>query len=97
LSSSHHFQEGAGGQYFHQCSAIKKPYYPSTYPGTQVTGSMLLGEGINILCLSWCLFVSLTEYFFSFLDGSVVELLEGEDEEDGLPLLLVGEYLERSF
>jgi hypothetical protein len=41
--------------------------------------------------------VSLTEYFFSFLDGSVVELLEGEDEEDGLPLLLVGEYLERSF
>jgi hypothetical protein len=64
-------------------SATKKPCHPSTHPGTQVTGSILLGEHINILRLHWCLFAFLTEYFFSFLDGSVVELLEGEDEEDG--------------
>jgi hypothetical protein len=32
------------------------------------------------------MFMSLTEYFFSFSDGSVVELLEGEDEEDDLAL-----------
>jgi hypothetical protein len=67
-------------------SATKKPRHPSTHPGTQVTGSMLLGERINILCLHWCLFASLTECFFSFLDGSVVELLEDEDEEDGSAL-----------
>jgi hypothetical protein len=62
-------------------SATKKPHHPSTHPGTQV-----IGERINILHLPWCLFVSLTEYFFSFLDGSVVELLEGVDEEDGSAL-----------
>jgi hypothetical protein len=47
---------------------------------------MLLGEHINILRLYWCLFASLTEYFFSFSDGSMVELLKHEDEEDGLAL-----------
>jgi hypothetical protein len=47
---------------------------------------MLLGERINILQFPWCLFASLTEYFFSFSDGSMVELHEGEDEEDGLAL-----------
>jgi hypothetical protein len=46
---------------------------------------MLLGEHINILRLYWCLFASLTEYFFSF-SSSMVELLKDEDEEDGLAL-----------
>ena len=32
-------------------SATKKPHQSSTYPGTQVIGSMLLGEHINTLCL----------------------------------------------
>jgi hypothetical protein len=47
---------------------------------------MLLGERINIFWLHWCLFASLTEYVFSFSDGSVVELLKDEDEEDGSTL-----------
>jgi hypothetical protein len=67
-------------------SATKKSHHPSTHPGTQVTGSMLLGDRINIPRLHWCLFVSLTEYFFFFSDGSMVELLEGEDKEDGSTL-----------
>jgi hypothetical protein len=71
---------------FASASATKKPCHPSTHPSTQVIGSFLLGERINIICLPWCLFASLTEYFCSFSDGSVVELLEGEDEEDGLTL-----------
>ena len=32
-------------------SAAKKPRQSSTHPGTQVIGSMLLGEYINTLCL----------------------------------------------
>ena len=32
-------------------SATKKPLQSSTRPGTQVLGSMLLGEHINMLCL----------------------------------------------
>ena len=32
-------------------SATKKPRQSSTRPGTQVIGSMLLGEHINMLCL----------------------------------------------
>jgi len=32
-------------------SATKKPHQSSTHPGTQVLGSMLLGEHINMLCL----------------------------------------------
>ena len=31
-------------------SATKKPHQSSTRPGTQVLGSMLLGEHINTLC-----------------------------------------------
>jgi hypothetical protein len=31
--------------------AIKKPHQSSTHPGTQVIGSMLLGEHINLLSL----------------------------------------------
>jgi hypothetical protein len=46
--------------------ATKKPRQSSTHPGTQVVGSMLLGEHINIFCLICCLFVSLTEYFLLF-------------------------------
>jgi hypothetical protein len=37
-------------------SAIKKPRQSSTRPGTQVVGSMLLGEHINMFCLVCCLF-----------------------------------------
>jgi hypothetical protein len=44
-------------------SATKKPHQSSTRPGTQVVGSMLLGEHFNMFCLLCCLFVSLTEYF----------------------------------
>jgi hypothetical protein len=44
-------------------SVVKKSHQPSTLPGTQVVGSMLLGEYINMLCLLYCLFASLTEYF----------------------------------
>ena len=36
-------------------SATKKPRQSSTRPGTQVIGSMLLGEHINMLCLVVCL------------------------------------------
>ena len=32
-------------------SATKKPHQSSTRPGTQVIGSMLLGEHINTFCL----------------------------------------------
>jgi hypothetical protein len=64
----------------------KKPCLPSTHPGIQVTGSMLLGERINILCLPWCLFASLIEYFFSFFKWQLIEPLKGEDEEDGSAL-----------
>jgi hypothetical protein len=34
----------------------------------------------------YCLYVSLLEYFFS-LDGSVVEMLEDEDEDDSMTLV----------
>jgi hypothetical protein len=44
-------------------SATKKPHQSSTHLGTQVVGSMLLGEHINMFCLICCLSVSLTEYF----------------------------------
>jgi hypothetical protein len=43
--------------------ATKKPRQLSTHLGTQVVGSMLLGEHINMFCHICCLFVSLTEYF----------------------------------
>jgi hypothetical protein len=47
-------------------SAIKKPRQSSTHPGTQVVGSMLLGEHINLFCHICCLFVPLTQYFLLF-------------------------------
>jgi hypothetical protein len=45
-------------------SITKKPRQSSTHPGTQVVGSMLLGEHFNIFCLLCCLFMSLAGYFF---------------------------------
>jgi hypothetical protein len=44
-------------------SVTKKPHQSSTRPGTQVVGSMLLGEHFNIFCLLCYLFVSLARYF----------------------------------
>jgi hypothetical protein len=44
--------------------ATKKPHPLSTLSGTQVIGSMLLGERINIFF--YCLYVSLFEYLFLF-------------------------------
>jgi hypothetical protein len=62
-------------------SVTKKPHQSSTHPGTQVVGSMLLGEHFNIL--SSVLFVHvLSRVLFLFSDGTVVELLKGEEEED---------------
>jgi hypothetical protein len=46
--------------------STKKPCQSSTHLGTQVVGSMLLGEHINMFCLVCCLFAPLTEYFFLF-------------------------------
>jgi hypothetical protein len=43
--------------------ATKKHHQSSTHLGTQVVGTMLLGEHFNIFCLLCCLFMSLTEYF----------------------------------
>ena len=63
-------------------SVTKIPRQSSTHPGTQVIGSMLLGEHINTLLSSCCLFVPLTEYFSSFLDGTVVAMSEDEGDED---------------
>ena len=49
---------------------------------------MLLGEHINTLLSSCCLFVPLTEYFSPFLDGTVVAILETEEvEDDDVPLI----------
>jgi hypothetical protein len=47
-------------------SVVKKPHHPSTLPSTQVVGSMLLGEHINMFCLLCCLFASLIKYFILF-------------------------------
>jgi hypothetical protein len=44
-------------------SVTKKPHQLSTHLGTQVVGSMLLGEHFNIFCLLCCLFMSLAGYF----------------------------------
>ena len=63
-------------------SAAKKSRQLSTRPGTQVIGSMILGEHINTLLSSCCLFVTLTEYFSPFSDGAVVAMSENEEEED---------------
>ena len=59
----------------------KKSRQPSTHLGTLVIGSVLLGEHINMLSFC-CLFLPLTEYFSSFLDGVVVAMFESEEDED---------------
>jgi hypothetical protein len=46
-------------------SITKKPRQPGTLPGTQVVGSMLLGEHISLFYLFCCLFACITEYFLS--------------------------------
>jgi hypothetical protein len=43
--------------------ATKKPRQPGTLLGTQVVGSMLLGEHIYLFYPLCCLFVCITEYF----------------------------------
>ena len=63
-------------------SATKKSHQSSTRPGTQVIGSVLLGEHIDMFCLFVVCFCLLTEYFSSFLDGVVAAMLESEEEED---------------
>ena len=69
-------------------SATKKSRQSSTCPGTQVIGSLLLGEHINTLSFC-CLFVPLTEYFSPFSDDAVVGLLKSEvDEDDDAALVM---------
>ena len=69
-------------------SATKKSRQSSTRPGTQVIGSVLLGEHINMFCFFCCLLVPLTKYFSHFLDGAVAVFLETEeDEDDDVPLI----------
>jgi hypothetical protein len=48
---------------FASASATKKPHQPCTLPGTQVIGSMLLGEHISLFYPLCCLFACITEYF----------------------------------
>jgi hypothetical protein len=54
-------------------SITKKPRQSSTRPGTQVVGSMLLGEHLFVRVLNRVLSL--------FLDSTVVGLLEGEEDE----------------
>jgi hypothetical protein len=61
-------------------SSIKKSRQPSTHPGTQVIGSMLLGEHFKIFVVIVVCSCSQPSTF-PFSDGSVVELLEGEEDE----------------
>jgi hypothetical protein len=63
-------------------SATKKPRQPDTLLGTQVIGSMLLGEHISLF-YPLLLFVCVHNRVLSiFSDGIMVELLEGEEDED---------------
>ena len=64
----------------------KKSRQSSTRLGTQVIGSVLLGEHIDMFCLFVVCFCLLTEYFSSFTDGAVAAMLESED--DDAPLVL---------
>jgi hypothetical protein len=52
--------------------ATKKPRQLSTHLGTQVVGSMLLGEFVCVL----------NRVLSPFSDGTMVELLEDEEDED---------------
>ena len=63
-------------------SATKKSRQSSTRLGTQVIGSVLLGEHINMFCLFVVCFLPLTQYFSSFSDGVVVAMFESEEDED---------------
>ena len=63
-------------------SADKKSCQSSTRPGTQVIGSVLLGEHINMFCLFVVCFLPLTEHLSSFSDGAVVAMFESEEDED---------------
>jgi hypothetical protein len=62
-------------------SSTKTPHQSSTRPGTQVVGSMLLGEHINMLSYLLLVYV-LNRVLSPFSDGTVVELLEGEEDDD---------------
>jgi hypothetical protein len=44
-------------------SVTKKPHQPGTLPGTQVVGSMLLGEHVSLFYHLCCLFACITKYF----------------------------------
>jgi len=63
-------------------STTKKSHQSSTHPNTQVIGSVLLGEHINMFCLFVVCFLPLTEHLSSFSDGTMVAMLESEEEED---------------
>jgi hypothetical protein len=65
-------------------SATKKPHQLSTHPGTQVVGSMLLGEHIDIFLSSLLFIYVLNRVISPFSDGTVVELLEGEEDDAAL-------------
>ena len=69
--------------------AAKKFCQSSTRLGTQVIGSVLLGEHINMFCLFVVCFLPLTEYFSSFLDGAVVAIFESEEDEDDDAALVI--------
>jgi hypothetical protein len=47
-------------------SSTKKPHQLGTLLGTQVVGSMLLGEHISMFCPLCCLFAYLTESFLPY-------------------------------
>ena len=63
-------------------SATKKPRQSSTRPGTQVIGSMLLGEHINMFCLFLLFVCAFNRVLSPFSDGTVVDLLETEEDEN---------------
>jgi hypothetical protein len=62
-------------------SALKK----SCPPSTQISGSMLLGE--RILILPFCFYSHFLSDSLVCSDGNVVELLEGEEENDSAALI----------
>jgi hypothetical protein len=68
-------------------SVTKKPHQSGTLPGTQVVGSMLLDEHISLF-YPLLLFVCVHNQVLSlFSDGTLVELLEGEADEEEDPTL----------
>ena len=70
-------------------STTKKSRQSSTHPGTQVVGSVLLGEHINMFCLFVVCLCLWPSTFSPFSDGVVAALLETkEDEADDAPLVM---------